>query len=137
LNLDLLPQDILDIACEGYQEVTGDFSRFTGLKILSFFYIDKINTLWHLPESLEHFALQLDLYSRNFHVGNLIFGTGIQCIDFVDCSVPDVELFNLVQDLTTRAPDFKTIYIDHGGDHSPELKPYFEKGYLTHCKLGI
>lgn len=117
--------------------MTGDFSRFTGLKILSFFYIDKINTLWHLPESLEHFALQLDLYSRNFHVGNLIFGTGIQCIDFVDCSVFDVGLFNLVQDLTTRAPDFKTIYIDHGGDHSPELKPYFEKGYLTHCKLGI
>jgi len=133
LNLDLLPQDIVNISCERYQEVTGEFSRFVNLKILAFKELEEINTPWHLPEGLEHFALQLFDTDSEFHIGNLIFGTGIQYIDFVNCLVSDVELINLVQDVTTRVPDFKTIYISYDGDHSAELKPYFEKGYLTDC----
>lgn len=92
-----------------------------------------VNTPWHLPEGLEHLVLQLFASDSEFHIENLIFGTGIQYINLAYCLVSDVALTNLVQDVMTRAPDFKTIYISRGGDYSTELKPYFDQGHLTDC----
>ena len=112
--------------------MTGEFSRLVNLKILTFKALIEINAPWHLPEGLEHFYLYFRNY-KHVNIGNLIFGTGIQYIYIksVTSLVSDVDLINLVQDITTRAPGFKTVYVPKFRHNSTELEPYFEKGYLT------
>ena len=107
--------------------MTGELSRLVNLKILTFKNLKEINGPWHLPEGLEHFDLYFSFGNRGYvNIGNLIFGTGIQYINIVDCLVSDVDLINLLQDVTTRAPGFKTVYVSELRNHSTELEPYFE-----------